>query len=421
MKKEVSILLVGTGGYGNLYIDALFGEPDAAAAALAERYAPFNIAGAVEPAPAARSLAAGLGIPLYDSIDEFYAERRADLAVLSTPIHLHCEQIIACLKYGSNVLCEKPMCATVEQANEIRRAEKASGKFVKIGYQMSFSRAVLDLKADILNGKFGKPVLLKTLVHYPRDEIYYARNQWAGRRNMPDGRPVNDSPLHNAVSHHFNNMLFVLGGAPDIAAIPATVQAELYRGNPDVDNFDTAALRCKTVTSWGNEIDILFYTSHSLARENNIGPICQYRFEKATVTHLDDREHETFFAMLDDGGTIRYEPSDEGQSKKLWDCMEAVRGGAVPPGGTDAAAAEVISACAAQQSRPVVTIPDKYVKRIGAIGARYTNVAGLEDMMFRCFERNLLPSELEDGFRPSWAVPGDVVPIPADALKNPVY
>jgi len=418
MKKEVSILLVGTGGYGKIYLDALFGEPDAAAVELAARYAPFKVAGAVEPAPAARAAASALGIPIYESIGAFYAERGADLAVLSTPIQLHSEQIIECLGHGSNVLCEKPMCATVEQADDIRRVEKASGKFVKIGYQMSFSRAVLELKADILNGKFGKPVLLKTLVHYPRDEIYYARNQWAGRRNMPDGRPVNDSPLHNAVSHHFNNMLFVLGDALDRAAVPATVQAELYRGNPDVDNFDTAALRCKTATHWGNEIDILFYTSHSLARENNLGPICQYRFERATVIHMDEREHETFFAMLDDGGTIRYEPSSEGQSKKLWDCVEAIRGGTEPPGGVDAAAAEVICACAAQQSRPVVTIPEKYIKRVGAIGARYTDVAGLEDMMFRCFDRNQLPSELEDGLRPPWAVPGAVVRIPRDELSS---
>jgi predicted dehydrogenase len=398
-KNEVSILLVGIGGYGANYFDALFDETRAGSSR------PLRLAGVVDVTAAARDLAKQRNVPFYNSVDEFYADNNADLAVLSTPIHMHCEQIIKCVGSGSNVLCEKPLCATTDEAHKILRAEKENGKFVRVGYQMSFSRAILKLKADIANGLFGRPKSFKAIVHYPRNESYYARNNWAGRKRTADGRLILDSPLHNAVAHHLNNMLFILGDAPDKAVEIATVQAELYRGNPDVDNFDTAALRC--VTAGG--LNILFYASHCMPFENNLGPICQYRYEHATITHSDEREHETFFAMFDDGTTRRYMPPNNDQIQKMWDCVGAIRGGPLPPSGAEAAAAEVLCVNGAQLSHPIITIPAQYVKRIGESGARSTEVEGLYDMLFRCFDAMLLPSELPEGLRAPWAAPGKVV------------
>jgi len=297
------------------------------------------------------------------------------------------------------------MCATVEEAEIISQAEKAAGHFVMVGYQLSFSRAILSLKADIASGAFGKPITLKTIVHYPRDESYYARNNWAGRKRAADGRLILDSPLHNAVAHHINNMLFVLGDAPGTAVAPKIIQAELYRGNPDVDNFDTAALSCIS----DNGAEILFYTSHSLAKANSFGPICQFRFENATIVHIDEREHETYYAMLDSGKTIRYQPSGGGHMQKLWDCIDAAGGGPLPRSGIAAALPEVICVNGAQLSHPVITIPEEFVKRTGDPGKRMTSVDGLEDALLNCFERNRLPSELEEGLRPPWASPGKIV------------
>ena len=426
--KEISVLLVGIGGYGKTYLDALCkaagsmpggalnpelrnalnpepgGAANRTAAERIERCKPFRIAGAVDVAPAARAVAAERGIPLYGSVGAFYASDRADLAVLSTPIHFHCEQIKQCLSHGSNVLCEKPLCATAEEAEEILLAEKASGRFVRVGYQLSFSDSVLALKADILSGVFGKPLVFKAIVHYPRNEAYYARNGWAGKKRSADGRMILDSPVHNAVAHHLNNMLFLLGGALDAAARLKTVQAELYRGNPSVENFDTTAIKCTTESG----AQIFFYTSHCVAREKNLGPVCQYRFEKAAAVHTDDAEHETFHALFDDGSSRLYAPVCPDQTKKLWDCIAAVRGGPIPPSGAEAAAAEVICVNGAQLSHPIATIPGEYVTRTGAPGERVTAVRGLEDMLYGCFDRMLLPSEAGAG-RPPWLKPGKII------------
>ena len=78
----------------------------------------------VDLAPAYRAQLAetqALGIPLHRSLEDFYHRRRADLAVLFSPIHLHCPQICLALSKGSFVLCEKPPAATIQEVDNMIR------------------------------------------------------------------------------------------------------------------------------------------------------------------------------------------------------------------------------------------------------------------------------------------------------------
>ena len=70
-----------------------------------------SIAGTVDPDPERcpdldKLLA--LKIPVFRTLDEFYARHEADLAIISSPIQFHCEQTRLALERGSFVLCEKP-------------------------------------------------------------------------------------------------------------------------------------------------------------------------------------------------------------------------------------------------------------------------------------------------------------------------
>src|SRR6185369_16842405 len=151
MPDVTSLLLVGIGGYGNSYVSALLDTPATP---------PFRIAGAVDPSPnLCRRLGElkARGVPIFPSIDEFYANHTADLAVISTPLHLHADHTAAALSQGSRVLCEKPLCVTPTQAEQMQQARDLAGRQVAIGYQWSFSTAIQQLKADILAGVLGAP------------------------------------------------------------------------------------------------------------------------------------------------------------------------------------------------------------------------------------------------------------------------
>ena len=127
-----------------------------------------------------------------------------------------------------------------------------------VGYQWSFSPAVQALKDDIRSGLFGAARKLKCLYLWPRDEGYYARNDWAGKRKDAEGAWVLDSPVQNAMAHDLHNMFYVLGKTRETSARPAEVEAELYRANA-IENFDTAAARIRTEEG----VEILFFVSHA--------------------------------------------------------------------------------------------------------------------------------------------------------------
>lgn len=84
-------------------------------------------------------------------------------------------------------------------------------------------------------------------------------NNWAGRITC-QGREVFDSPFTNACAHHFQMLTFLLGPTMRTACDIESVQAELYRANPTIENYDIAALRFQTAQG----LPLLYYTAHPI-------------------------------------------------------------------------------------------------------------------------------------------------------------
>ena len=228
MARDISVALVGIGGYGGVYASALLDASAPNGHRTVAGVDPFPENSAYLPELTARN------IPVYPSLQELYANSTAappDLVVVSSPIHLHFRHTVESLQSGSNVLCEKPLCVTPQQASKMIEARDASRRQVSIGYQWSFSPAIEQLKRDVIAGVLGEPRRLTTMVLWPRDEMYYRRNKWAGKLYTGQGHPVFDSPVNNATAHFLHNMLYVLGPERELRAQPASVQSELYRAN----------------------------------------------------------------------------------------------------------------------------------------------------------------------------------------------
>lgn len=385
-KTTVNILLVGIGGYGENYINALMNIYDDS-----EKNG-IRIIGVVEPFPehcSSYELLKEKKVPIYGKLEDFYEYGSAELAVISTPIHIHTEQIIYCLSQGSNVLCEKPLCADYRDISRLLEAEKRYGKFVGIGFQLSYSNAVQEMKKDIMSGIFGKAKRLKSLLLMPRDEEYYSRSSWAGKIKSKDGRLIYDSPVNNACAHQLHNMLYILGETRETSAIPKTVTAELYRANFFIENYDTAALRCITK----DNKEILFYTTHA-SEGKKIGPKSVYEFEKGTIYH-DNGDDENFYAVLNDGTVKRYgEIPKSDRLQKLRDSIDSVRSGKKPACTITAAIPHVLCVNGAQESMPqIATFPEEFLKTEGSAGKRKISVTGIENALLECYEKALLPSE----------------------------
>ena len=391
MSKDVAVLLVGTGGYGQGYVEALPGLAGHGA----------RIAGAVETRPENLSRLRELfpDTPSYETMEEFYRRHNADLAVISTPFHLHRAQCITALEHGSHVLCEKPLCSTVEDAREIINARDRVDRFVAVGYQWCYSDAVRELKRDALAGRLGRPKRMRTIVLSPRNDAYYNRAPWAGRLRDEGGVPVLDSVAANACAHYLFNMLYVLGGSMEESAWPGPVTAELYRANP-IESFDTVATRIWTVDG----VELLFYASH--ATREALGPVFHYEYERADVYFDTDWEGQpdhrnptirrgNIWAAFRDGSHKVYGNPHADEMRKLELSIRAARGESVGLCPVEAAMAHTDCIARMHRAAPIFTFPASMVTigsaPSGADQIRF--VPCLEEEYYQCYNRCVLPGE----------------------------
>jgi predicted dehydrogenase len=72
---------------------------------------------------------------------------RVEAAVVAVPTELHYEIARACLERGLHVLVEKPLAATLEQADELIALADARGVVLQVGHVERYNRAFNALKA----------------------------------------------------------------------------------------------------------------------------------------------------------------------------------------------------------------------------------------------------------------------------------
>lgn len=98
----------------------------------------------------------------YTSDKEMYEKEDLDAVSVCTYNATHAECTINALNAGVNVLLEKPMCVTTEEAVEIMRAEKKSGKILSIGFQPRFDPDMKLVKKIVRSGVLGKIYYIQT-------------------------------------------------------------------------------------------------------------------------------------------------------------------------------------------------------------------------------------------------------------------
>lgn len=102
------------------------------------------------------------GAKCYHDHKELIDAGGIDAVSICTYNSTHAECAIYALEHGVNVLLEKPMCVTTEEAVAICKAEKASGKILSIGFQPRFDNNMKMVKSIVQSGALGKIYYIQT-------------------------------------------------------------------------------------------------------------------------------------------------------------------------------------------------------------------------------------------------------------------
>lgn len=161
--KKIKVGIIGTGWIASAHMDSFLNMPDVEV-----------VAGADIVPERAKEFFEGYDMPevqVFTDHNEMLDKVELDAVSVCTYNSTHAECTIDSLNKGVHVLLEKPMCVTIEEAVEIMRAEKDSGKVLSIGFQPRFDANMQMIKKIVESGELG--------------DIYYIQTGGGRRRGIP--------------------------------------------------------------------------------------------------------------------------------------------------------------------------------------------------------------------------------------------
>lgn len=99
-----------------------------------------------------------LDIATTTNLKSILDDRDIGIVYIACPNEFHCELTIASLQAGKNVLCEKPMGITLDEASLMLQAEKEAEGFLTIGFECRYSKMYTTVKDWIDKGLIGRPL-----------------------------------------------------------------------------------------------------------------------------------------------------------------------------------------------------------------------------------------------------------------------
>ena len=111
----------------------------------------------VDPNPARTSALQGhfRSARAFATTDEAFAASTPDLVIVASPPGRHAEHATAAFDAGSNVLCEKPMAASVAEAERMLAAARESGRILAVGMVRRMFPSLAEAHALIDAGALG--------------------------------------------------------------------------------------------------------------------------------------------------------------------------------------------------------------------------------------------------------------------------
>lgn len=183
---ELKVGLIGTGAIGRTHIERINNKLSGAKViACADVNADF-----------CKSVAGKFGIAAYATGEELIEKAGVDAVIVTTSDAFHEQYVMAAVKAGKYVFCEKPLAPSAEACKRIVEAELAAGRqLVQVGFMRRYDPGYRQLKEAILSRKYGEPLLLHC----------------AHRNAMVTEPWDNASAVENSMVHEIDVLRWLLG------------------------------------------------------------------------------------------------------------------------------------------------------------------------------------------------------------------
>ena len=195
----------------------------------------------------ARRRAAELGAVAYLDFRQMILEAVIDAVDICLPHYLHADAIIAAAEAGKHILCEKPLCLTVQEAERVRLAIEEARVTLMCAHNQLFLPPVAKAKQLVDQGILGTVYEVRTTDSFYND--FDPQNMgWRAAAATSGGGELIDTGYHPTYL-----MLHLAGGSPvEATALLSQHRLRFMEGEDSAQvlvRFDNGVVG-HLVTSW---------------------------------------------------------------------------------------------------------------------------------------------------------------------------
>lgn len=144
-------------------------------------------------------------VPEYLDYIEMIEKEKPELVAIATESGKHAKIALDVISHGINVIIEKPIALSIEDANKIIEAAKKYNVKVSACHQNRFNKAIQKMRMAIENDKFGKIFHGTAHILWNRGKEYYDQATWRGTWEQDGGA------LMNQCIHDIDLLRWMLG------------------------------------------------------------------------------------------------------------------------------------------------------------------------------------------------------------------
>lgn len=272
---------------------------------------------------------------VYTDPMELIKDPEVEAVVIVSPAKTHAANVLAAIRHGKAVFCEKPMAITMEEADEIVQAADEHQTFLQVGFNRRFEKGFRAAHREIAEGRIGTPQLLKSNTRDPELQGAESKPQW--------------TIFLETLIHDFDALRYLNPGAQPVevyVAADALVRPDLKEsGLLDTavatikfDNGAIATAEASFQAVYGYDVRAEVFGSEGMITAGGIRESSMTRYNKDGVSYDTSRydQHLLFEAYVEElrafvDGVVHKHPSYATAEDARWAlkialaCIESVQ------------------------------------------------------------------------------------------------
>ncbi len=170
----ITAAIIGVGGQGSYLLGRAVKVPNVKWVACCD----------IQPKNLERGLSIAKGAEGYDDYRKVLDRKDIQAVIIATPICLHAPMAVEAMRSGKHVMCEKMMAYTIDDAKQMYRVSRQTGKKLQIGHQRRYNPDYQHAYKMVQDGVLGK--------------ITHVRAQW--NRNGSWRRACKDPSMEKLIN-----------------------------------------------------------------------------------------------------------------------------------------------------------------------------------------------------------------------------